>query len=128
MPTYEYQCQTCLKRYEAVRRVADRKNGPICDCGDKTEQRIFTGRAFVAPDWNFEGYKCVATGKTITSARERTRVMKENDLVDAREYPAPDWDQMAEERDEFHEVAAKPVPVPEELKDAMVREGHGDLL
>lgn len=127
MPTYEYECQTCQRRADARRPVAERKMGPIC-CGAMMEQRIFTGRAFVAPDATFEGYRCVATGQTITSETERKKVMKENDLIDARELPDPDWKQMEADRNDFHDEAAKPIEVPDELRDAMVREGHQDML
>ena len=127
MPTYTYECQTCLRQTTGVRRIADRHNAPVCDCGDKTELRI-TPTAFTCPAADFDGYRCVATGQEITSEAQRKRVMKENDLVDAREFPQPDFQQMEAERAEFHQEAEKPMAVPAELREAMTREGKADLL
>ena len=127
MPTYTYECQTCLRHTTGVRRIADRHNSPVCDCGDKTELRI-TPTAFSCPAADFDGYRCVATGQEITSEAQRKRVMRENDLVDAREFPEPDFEQLEHDQAVFRKEAEKPIEVSAELQDAMKREGHGALL
>lgn len=123
MPTYEYECQNCKKRHTAVRTVASRKDGPLC-CSAPAEQRIFHSPP--ATYRQFEPYRCVATGQTITSRRQRNQVMKENDLVDMREFGEPDWDQVADERTQFHKEAN--APLPQDLQDAVKREGLDSIL
>lgn len=125
MPTYQYQCPTCLKESTGIRRIADRHNAPTCDCGTPQQLKIVPC-GFVAPDWNFEGYKCVATGKTVNSESERKQIMKDNGLADARDYPAPDFAQMEADRKEFHQQAEK--PMPQDLQDAIKREGLDTIL
>lgn len=125
---YEYQCKQCKRTTEAVRKLADRENGPECEhCEIQMEQVILTAPYSVPPVWNIS-YKCQATGQVITSMRQRQRIMDENGLMDARELGEPDWDSMAQESINVKESAAKPIDVPPDLKDAMIREGHGDLL
>jgi hypothetical protein len=87
-----------------------------------------TPTAFTCPAADFEGYRCVATGQYIDSEATRQRVMKENDLADARDFPAPDFEQMREDERKFKEQASKPLEVPADLKRAMHREGHGHML
>lgn len=125
MPTYTYQCPTCLRESTGIRRIADRHNGPVCDCGTPQELMI-TACGFVAPDWNFEGYKCVATGKEINSESERKQVMAENGLADAREFGEPDFDQMKEDRKAMHDSANAPLPA--DLEAAIKREGLDNIL
>ena len=127
MPKYVYTCASCFRETEGIRRIADRHKSPVCDCGSKTNLTI-TATAFVCPAADFTGYRCVATGQEITSESQRKRVMKENGLVDAREFPEPDFHQMEAERAEFHQEAEKPMAVPAELREAMTREGKADLL
>ena len=125
MPTYTYQCPTCLKESTGVRRIADRHDSPTCDCGDVTSLKIVPC-GFVSPDWNFEGYKCVATGQEITSDKQRTQVLKDNGLADAREFGEPDFDQMKEDRQAMHDSANAPVPA--DLEAAIKREGLDNIL
>lgn len=118
---YEYLCTVCKTRHTAERTIRERNNGPMC-CGQQTEKRIFTA---VKPSetwggWTM-GYKCVATGKEITSPAQRKQVMKENGLADARDFPAPDWDKLEQDRKEVHESAAQPLPA--DLQEAIKREG-----
>lgn len=126
MPTYTYTCQVCGETLTRIRRIADRHNPVQCTCGQAMDFRV-TACGFVAPDWNFEGYKCVATGQEITSDRQRTQVMKENGLVDAREFGEPDFEQLDEDRTRMHDKVASP-DIPQDLQDAMKREGLDDLL
>jgi putative FmdB family regulatory protein len=124
---YEYQCVMCGNTTEGIRRMKDRDNCPTCDaCGILMQRTILTPPAFKAPIWNIDPYKCIATGETITSMKQRARIMEENDLVDAREFGEPDFDKMGEDREEFHKKAKQ--EIPPDLEEAMTREGHADLL
>ncbi len=123
MPRYEYECQVCKFRHEAVRRIEDRRRGPIC-CGSPAEQRIF--HSAPATYRQMEPYKCPATGQVVTSSAQRKRILKEHNLADAREFPAPNWEEMKEKRVEMHESAN--APVPQDLDRAIKREGLDSIL
>lgn len=44
MPLYDYQCQTCGAREEAMRRYEDREDGPVCsECGGQTSYVVSAG-------------------------------------------------------------------------------------
>jgi hypothetical protein len=88
------------------------------------EQRIFSAQRAIVPEWDVN-YRCVATGQNVTSQRQRKRLMKEHGLVDAREFPAPDWGEAEVKREEFHQVAN--TPLPKDLQVAMKREGLDSL-
>ena len=120
---YEYECQACKKRHTAARKVKDRRRGPIC-CGSPAEQRIFHSPP--ATYRQLEAYKCPATGQVITSSRQRSQIMKENGLTDASDYGTPNWDDIAEKRKEFHQVANK--ELPQDLQRAVAREGLDSIL
>lgn len=81
MPTYSYKCSDCENVTERVQSVSQYNNCPKCKCGGDTRLVILTApKGFVQSDI---AYKCVATGETITSRRQRREVMKRHDLVDA---------------------------------------------
>jgi hypothetical protein len=88
------------------------------------ERHIFT--APVTTYTPFEGYKCLATGETVTSERQRKSLMAEHGLVDSREVAPPDFQKMEQEVKEVHESANAPLPA--ELTAAMKREGLDNLL
>ena len=123
MPLYEYECQACKKRFTAARKIKERRRGPLC-CSSPTEQRIFHSPP--ATYRQMEPYKCPATGKVITSSRQRAQVMKEHGLTDASDFGTPDWDDIAEKRQEFHDTANK--DLPQDLQRAMKREGLDSVL
>jgi len=79
------------------------------------------------PEWDVN-YRCMATGQPVTSARQRKRILDEHGLADAREFGTPDFNQMADDSRKVQEDARKPVDIPDDLRDAMNLEGHGDLL
>jgi putative FmdB family regulatory protein len=120
---YQYECETCGHREEAVRSVADRKKGPEC-CGQVMVQKIFD--CPLATYRVFEPYKCASTGVVMKSAAQRKAVLKERGLADARDYAAPDFAQMSEDRKKFHEVAN--TPLPKDLDRAIKREGLDTIL
>ena len=43
MPLYEYACPGCGERFEKMKRMSDRANGPECPtCGEQTELALST--------------------------------------------------------------------------------------
>jgi putative FmdB family regulatory protein len=116
MPVYEYQCVKCGHVEDAVRRIADRDNGPLCeDCSIKMGKLILTPpRGFVTANLD---YRCVATGQNVSSWAQRNRIMDEHELMDVRELDPPDWDQMAQDSSAMQELADTPEP---ELPDEVV--------
>lgn len=125
MPLYEYECQVCLSRQSRQRSIAERNRGPYC-CDLMMEKRIFTPTMAEFPEWDVN-YRCVATGQEVTSQRQRKQIMAKHDLADARDFDiAPDPERMAQEVAEVHASAKQEIPA--DLRDAMQREGHADLL
>jgi putative FmdB family regulatory protein len=48
MPLYEYLCQGCGRRFEAMRRMSERANGPACpSCGREESALAMSATAFV---------------------------------------------------------------------------------
>ena len=126
---YEYQCNSCAGTTEGIRKMDDRDLLPTCQvCGILMDRRILTAPSVNFSGLNIEAYQCVATGEVITSMTQRDQLLKKNGLVDCREFPDPDWEKMDSDHAAFHEQANKPVDIPDELREAMVREGHADLL
>jgi len=114
MPTYFYRCTECDQTATAVRRVADRHDAP--DCHGPMKLTI-TPTAFRAPQWNMS-YYCQGLGKPITSERQRKYEMDRAGVVDYREFrDEPDLKPPAQKQE-----------IPADLKDAMQREGLGDML
>jgi putative FmdB family regulatory protein len=123
---YQYACNTCESRAEVHRSIANRNSGPTCHCGaGQMEKRIFTPSMVAMPDWNMS-YRDPSTKEIVTSEAGRQDMMKRHGLMDAREMDTPSFSDMREEHKEFHAVANK--EAPDDLKRAMVKEGHGDLL
>lgn len=121
---YEYECTECKSRATAQRKMKDRNRGPEC-CGQMMEKRIFTATMAEFPEWNVS-YKCVATGEEITSQAQRKRIMKERDLIDARDLGTPDFDALHQESINVKESASKPLPA--DLQAAIKREGLDGIL
>lgn len=82
MPIYTYKC-SCGSITEQYNTVANRKNGPACECGDTAELKIVpTQLAPVLGGGDFPGYKCPVTEKWITSRRKRKYIMDSNNLIE----------------------------------------------
>lgn len=84
MPTYTYQCKSgCEVITTEFKRISEyNKICPKCQsCGGETS-RVILGAPAIATQSSI-GYKCVATGETITSHTQRKEVMRRHDLVDA---------------------------------------------
>ncbi len=75
MPKYESLCNECGAEFEYITTISDRNNTPIC-CGKNTEKRIFTAPLGQVDYQPWEAYESPASGKIITSKRERMEDMK----------------------------------------------------
>jgi putative FmdB family regulatory protein len=81
MPVYDYHCPRCGADAEAYNSIdARRTDAPIC-CGERMELAVSAPYGYVAGRW--DAYKCVATGKVISTKRQRSEEMKRANLVDA---------------------------------------------
>ncbi|NJD10942.1 MAG: zinc ribbon domain-containing protein [Gemmatimonadetes bacterium] len=48
MPVYEYQCRSCGRRFEALRRMSERTQAPRCPkCGAEETELAFSAPAFL---------------------------------------------------------------------------------
>lgn len=71
MPLYEYEC---LNGHivEAFRSIDDRKDCPVCPCGQTTKSVVSAVMGFVSfPAAGGKGYVSPASGKFIDSAKAR---------------------------------------------------------
>lgn len=122
MPLYTYRCEACGGRMTATRKIADRHAAPDC-CGPT--HLVITAVGVIPPAWNVS-YFCQALGQPITSMRQRQQIMKERDLVDARELGSPNWERMQEQATAVK--AAAQDDLPQELERAMHRQGLANVL
>ncbi len=78
MPLYEYECETCQKRQDAWRKIADRMYSPLC-CGQNTKQvynyHVRTFKEYV--DENITGDPTV-----VSSEKQRQKLLKQNGLTE----------------------------------------------
>lgn len=81
MPLYTYECPKCGKIEDAIRKIADRHDGPMC-CEPMKQKIVSTNIAPVLGGGDFPGYKCPVTGEFVTSRRRRKQIMAENNLVE----------------------------------------------
>ena len=51
MPTYEYECEKCQKVHEEIRRIADRDEEVICECGGRAK-KIISAKGAIFTDGN----------------------------------------------------------------------------
>ena len=77
MPLYEVKCNTCGKRDEVFRRVAEIDDMPVC-CGEKMERQLSAPQ--IQPE--IQPYKSMATGDIIDSRTKHKRHLKERGLVE----------------------------------------------
>ena len=83
MPLYTYRCEICDRTTDYHNTVANRKNGPICNCGRSTKHVIMPAQiAPVLGGGDFPGYKCPVTDKWITSRKERRNITAEHNLIE----------------------------------------------
>jgi hypothetical protein len=75
MPTYQSLCLKCNKKHEFIAQVAYRNDTPIC-CGNPTERRIFDAPVGHMDFQSWEPYESPASGKIITSKKERQEDFK----------------------------------------------------
>ena len=75
IPTYQSLCLKCNKRHEFIAQVAYRNETPMC-CGALTERRIFDAPVGHMDFQSWEPYESPASGKIITSKKERREDFK----------------------------------------------------
>lgn len=72
---YESLCLKCGTRYEYIRKSEDYLDTPEC-CGEKTEKRLFSSPMMKMDIQPWDAYESPATGKMITSYKQRREDMK----------------------------------------------------
>jgi len=85
MPTYLYECSKCHAEQEAIRKIADRKQGPQCYlCKADTKQIIIAPMVnpIILGGGSYPGYQCPMTDKYVTSRKDRREIMKQNQVVE----------------------------------------------
>jgi putative FmdB family regulatory protein len=82
MPMYDYQCKECLSITTRYRKMDERNNPLRCsNCqGDMKMAILSAPFATVQPEAH---YLCPATGKEVTSWRQRKNLFAKHDLVEA---------------------------------------------
>lgn len=86
MPRYSYRC-SCGALYSEFRSIANRHDGPVCECGENTRLVIEAPQiqAQILGGGTTPGYLCPVTGEYVTSRNRRRDIMKEYDLIEASE-------------------------------------------
>lgn len=87
MPLYSYRCTTCEYETEAVNRIAERRtHAPICGKNathGPTDIKLNANLGHVQGDCH---YICPMTRRPVTSHRQRNYIMREKNVVDARDF------------------------------------------
>ena len=79
MPIYEYRCPECGETFERLRPVHKRRMGPLCNtCKVPSVRRVESFRAIT-----FEPYFDEGLGCDVTSASEKRRILREENLIEA---------------------------------------------
>ena len=115
MPLYSYHCPACGDEVDEMRRLAESDApGPLC-CGAPMPKRITAPMVAVKA---FENYRCPMSGEVVQSFRRRDYLMKQNNVVDAREFEGH-WQRVeAKRKAERAAVAAEYEKLPEAVKKA----------
>lgn len=80
MPIYEFLC-TKGHKFDRFLKLSDYEQPQICKCGEQSIKQLSTP-AFSIDATNFTAYQSPASGKWITSKKERRDDMKETGCVD----------------------------------------------
>ncbi len=73
MPLYEYQCESCAKRFERIQKYSDPPIDTCPSCGAHVKKLMsspaiqFKGSGFYITDYRSEGYKASAKSETASS-------------------------------------------------------------
>lgn len=115
MPLYSYHCPECQGELDEMRRLAESDApGPLC-CGAPMTKRITAPMVTVRA---FENYRCPMSGEVVQSFRRRDYLMKQNNVVDAREFEGH-WKRTQAKRDaERAAVKAEYDALPDAVKKA----------
>ena len=91
MPIYELRCTECHEVSEVFRKHSEFGQWPECECGGTNRQKI--SRPMAVHVDNMPIYKCPATGKGITSRKQRNETFARHGLMDANDLgPPPEVD------------------------------------
>ena len=74
MPTYEYECKKCKKRFEQFQKISDPALEKCPDCGGKVE-RLVSAAAFTLKGggWYKDGY---SSSSSSSGEKKTTKVAK----------------------------------------------------
>lgn len=118
MPIYEAICLHCGKYHEYIRPVDQCLETPEC-CGAKTDKRILT-KPMAAMDMQpWEAFESPATGKIITSKKERA--------ADMRASGCRDWEGMESEKQHAQRLKQYQEEEDDKKLDAVVRTAWAQL-
>lgn len=78
MPAYTAICHKCDIQYEYIRKIADRANTPVCECGATTEKLI---DACSIPFEYAESFISPIDGKPVHGREQYFAHMKEHNVV-----------------------------------------------
>jgi len=76
VPTYTYRCLECETEQDAFRRMADYMDCPTCECGGETKKIMNVCQIGAYSTKVMEPFESPASGKPITSEREKREDMK----------------------------------------------------
>jgi hypothetical protein len=79
MPLYQYRCVECQKDQDAYNTVENRKLGPLCSCGAKTE-KVICAPSYVIPD--IQPYQVPGSKRVITSRKHHREFLQSKGLIE----------------------------------------------
>ena len=91
MPTYDYMCQQCWTRFEAVQKMTARPAAKCPECGGKAERQlsasglVFRGSGFYITDYKRAGEK----KETAEGAEKPAAESTEKPAAESSEKPKP---------------------------------------
>jgi hypothetical protein len=118
MPEYESVCLKCGKYHTYISTVSSRNETPTC-CGTSTDKRILTAAMGVMDYQPWEAYESPASGKIITSKKER-----EMDFKNTKTRPYEGREQEQKEIDRQKAYAEKEL---DDKVDKTVRQAWASL-
>jgi len=98
MPLYEYQCDSCARRFERIQKFSDPAVGTCPACGGQAQRLIsspaiqFKGSGFYITDYAKPGQSPKETGSDASAAKEAASPEKTGAEKPAAEKPAASAD------------------------------------
>ncbi|MEE9555294.1 MAG: FmdB family zinc ribbon protein [candidate division Zixibacteria bacterium] len=97
MPTYEYKCFDCEKKFEEFQSINDPSLTNCVYCGGKVQRLIsggsgllFKGSGFYITDYRSDSYKKDASRDKPSPAKVDTKSSKDNKTSSAKKKPSGD--------------------------------------